>query len=86
MSEPLKSAASDEEEDDDRVIQRLKQNGKPVTRQRYLDANYVGGNAPKAKDWTVAHEADLPRQLQDWSLFKDGRYIGPPIDETVEDQ
>lgn len=37
-----------------------------LTRKNYIALNYLG---ELPDDWTPEDEADLPEELQDWSLF-----------------
>ena len=57
----------------DDVIDLLKEAGVPVTRENYIDLNW--GGPPKI--WTAELEGELPKELQDWSLFemKDGEMV-----------
>ena len=46
----------------------------PLTRENYIALNYLG---ELLDDWTLKDEADLPAELQDWSLFGlvDGQFV-----------
>ena len=50
----------------DRVIALMKEAGIPVTRENYIATNW-GEPVP---EWTSELEAELPEELQDWSLFE----------------
>ena len=50
----------------DAVIQMMKDSGVPVTRENYIELSW-GLPLPK---WNAELEAELPRGLQDWSLFE----------------
>ena len=50
----------------DRVIALMKEAGIPVTRENYIATNW-GEPLP---GWTSELEAELPEELQDWSLFE----------------
>jgi hypothetical protein len=45
----------------------------PLTRENYIALNYLG---ELPEDWRPEDEADLPAELQDWSLFSlvDGQF------------
>jgi hypothetical protein len=47
------------------IIESLRQNGRPVTRERYIRLNYLGR---PPEPWTREHEGELPEFLQDWDL------------------
>ena len=64
-----------------RVLEMLSgAEGKKVTREEYIAFNWAGIDIP---EWTPEHEAELPEELQDMSLFEQRGYqlvyIGPPI-------
>ena len=59
---------TDQANDPDPILARLKELGGPVTRDRYLGLACVG--TCKKEDWSAEDEADLPEELQDWSRFK----------------
>jgi hypothetical protein len=46
----------------------------PLTRKNYIALTYVG---ELPDDWTRENEADMPAELQDWSLFGlvDGQFV-----------
>lgn len=44
----------------------MRKNGVPLTRENYLHMAYLG-EIPDP--WTSEHEAELPKQFQDWSKF-----------------
>jgi hypothetical protein len=50
----------------DRVIALMKEAGIPVTRKNYIATSW-GEPLP---EWTAELEAELPEELQDWSLFE----------------
>jgi hypothetical protein len=50
----------------DRVIALMKEAGIPVTRENYIATSW-GEPLP---EWTAELEAELPEELQDWSLFE----------------
>jgi len=45
----------------------MKEAGIPVTRENYYIAMNWGEPVP---EWTAELEAELPEELQDWSLFE----------------
>jgi hypothetical protein len=51
---------------DNEFIELMKRSGIPVTRQNYIDAAW-GNELP---EWDAELEAQLPPDLQDWSLFE----------------
>jgi 2'-5' RNA ligase len=50
----------------DELMELMQRTGIPVTRENYIDLNW-GDDAP---EWTSEMEAELPRELQDWTLFE----------------
>ena len=48
------------------IIDLLEEAGIPVTRENYIDLAW-GNPLPQ---WTAELEAQLPEELQDWSLFE----------------
>ena len=46
----------------------------PLTRKNYIALTYLG---ELPDDWTRENEADMPAELQDWSLFGlvDGQFV-----------
>lgn len=58
----------------DSVKQMIRDGGDEVTRENYIDLSYAGLEMP---EWTPEHEALLPDDLQDWSLFEmqDGQLV-----------
>jgi hypothetical protein len=48
------------------LIELMKEAGVPVTRENYIEAAW-GLPLP---EWTAELEAELPKELQDWSLFE----------------
>ncbi len=52
---------------DDKFAKYLAANGIPVTRENYIDLAW-GANPP---EWNAELEAELPQELQNWSLFKE---------------
>ncbi len=51
----------------DEILSLLKRAGLPVTRDEYLKVAYFG---EPPKEWTAELEAELPKELQDWSQFE----------------
>jgi hypothetical protein len=51
----------------EKLVQQMKQDGIPLTRDNYLHVAYFGETPDP---WTPEHEADLPVELQDFSRFK----------------
>jgi hypothetical protein len=57
-----------QELDADSIVQRLRRDDVPVTRENWISFNYAGCSI---RPWTAEHEDSLPRALQDWPrLFK----------------
>ena len=50
----------------DAVIELLNSVGAEVTRENYIELNWMG-NPPE--EWTVEDELQLPEELQDWEQF-----------------
>jgi hypothetical protein len=50
----------------DAVIELLNSVGAEITRENYIELNWMG-NPPE--EWTVEDELQLPEELQDWSQF-----------------
>ena len=50
----------------DDVTELMRESGVPITRENYIDAAW-GGEPPP---WNAELEAQLPEELQDWSLYK----------------
>ena len=50
----------------DDITELLEEAGIPVTRENYIDLNWGG----EPKNWTAEQEGQLPKELQDWSLFE----------------
>jgi len=55
------------------LIELMKKAGVPVTRENYIDMAW-GQPLP---EWTAELEMELPKELQDWSLFemRDGELV-----------
>ena len=53
------------------VMQLMERAGVEVTRESYIDFAYPG------EKWTAELEGELPKELQDWSLFemRDGEMV-----------
>ena len=51
-----------EDDDDDHVVRFLKSKGIDVTRENYIDINWLGETPDP---WTEEHEAELPEYLQE---------------------
>jgi len=49
------------------LLRLMKERGVPLTRDNYLHMAYFG---ELPEQWTPEHEADLPKQFQDFSQFK----------------
>lgn len=49
------------------TIGLMKMAGVEITRQNYIDCVYLG---TPPDPWTALDEAELPDELQDWSLFE----------------
>lgn len=50
----------------DAVLDRMRRNDLPITRENYIEQNY----GTRKLDWNAEDELDLPEELQDWSLFE----------------
>jgi hypothetical protein len=50
----------------DPVSNWLRKNGHEITRESWIEANYLGGKIPDP--WTAEHEDELPEVLQRWPL------------------
>jgi hypothetical protein len=50
----------------DNITEMMQQGGVPVTRENYIELNW-GKPLPM---WDAELEAQLPEELQDWSLFE----------------
>jgi hypothetical protein len=59
---------------DDPLAAFMRKEKIPLTRENYIALNYLG---ELPDDWTPEDEADLPAELQDWSLFGlvDGQFV-----------
>jgi hypothetical protein len=51
------------------LIEWLESMNIPVTRENYISHSWPGDDMPE--EWTNEHEAMLPRELQDWSVFEE---------------
>ncbi|HEX8836272.1 MAG TPA: hypothetical protein VF748_04990 [Candidatus Acidoferrum sp.] len=56
--------------ENDPLVEQMAMDGVPLTRANYIKRNW----SPLPDPWLPEHEAALPEQLQDWSLFPDPRY------------
>lgn len=62
------------------IVTTLYKEGEDITRESYIAHNWAGLDV---SDWTAENEAELPEELQDWSLFRYDQerdrftYIGP---------
>jgi hypothetical protein len=61
----------------DAVIELLNSVGAEITRENYIELNWMG-NPPE--EWTVEDELQLPEELQDWEQFYSEE------EETEDDQ
>jgi hypothetical protein len=50
----------------DDITKMMEEAGVPVTREGYIELSWGNPLLP----WTVELEAQLPKELQDWSLFE----------------
>ena len=59
--------------DQQQVIDLMKQAGIPITRENYINTNWGDPDL----EWTAELEAELPEELQDWSVFElvDGEFV-----------
>jgi len=64
----------DNSPDTDHVVNKLKQLDIPVTRENYIDLNWLG---EPPDPWTPEDEEQLPEELQDWSVF------GPEMEKAM---
>jgi len=51
---------------DDVLVRSMRKNGQPVTRENYIALAWPEVPVP----WLPEHEAELPEELQDWSVFE----------------
>jgi hypothetical protein len=62
------------------VLEDMRAAGLAITRENFILYNWAGIPV----EWDDEHEAELPEDLQDWSLFKNRGgsrvYVGPPIE------
>jgi hypothetical protein len=49
----------------DPLVEWLESMNIPVTRENYINHNWPGDDMPE--EWTGEHEAQLPRELQNWT-------------------
>jgi hypothetical protein len=68
------------------TCQYLKDNNIPVTRENFIKEAFPDGTPDP---WLVEYEAELPEELQDWSIFgkkfMDGISGNPPDPDEDED-
>ena len=68
------------------VINWMKKLNIPITRQNFIDFNW-GGTPPDP--WSLEAEAQIPTDLQDWSVFgkkfEDEYYGDEPSEDADED-
>jgi hypothetical protein len=50
---------------EDPILYAMHEDGIAITRENYVEFNW--GEQPEP--WTAEHEAELPEELQNWSLF-----------------
>ena len=68
------------------TCQRMKENDVPITRENFIKWSFPDGTPDP---WLVDYEAELPEELQDWSIFgkkfMDGISDDPPNDEDDDE-
>jgi hypothetical protein len=72
ISTILDQAADIEDDDVVRTMRKYGHKG-PITREEYI--GFIHGKG-EPKDWSPELEADLPEELQDWSVFERKRRRG----------
>jgi hypothetical protein len=64
-------ATAESNTDDDTVpdplLESMRANGVPITRENYIALNYLG---EPPEHWTAEDEDGLPLELQDWNQFE----------------